>query len=75
MKVISEGKGDWVQWWIGMRIECAECGRTIELEKKDQDDPYFCRATSGEQVGWSCRRCGFTTYIERPANADVRRGG
>jgi len=70
MKILDTGDATKGKWWIGLRLVCKSCGRTVELEADDDMHPYWMPYMNEEGVVCvMCETCGFVMrWRGRPNN-------
>ncbi len=65
MKVILEGRKETEPWWIGQRVRCRDCGRTVELEVDDDMRAAWIQTTSSSEVKIACETCKGVMTLRR----------
>jgi len=64
MKVIVEGEKKRC-WWIGQRMRCRDCGRTVELEAEDGMSALWLPPLNNNEVRISCVTCSSVMVLKR----------
>ncbi len=65
MKVLVEGRRDVQPWWIGQKMRCRDCGRTVELEAGDQERMAWIQTQSSSEVKVYCETCTSVMTLKR----------
>ena len=69
MKIIEEGKKEAKMWWVGVKLTCRNCKRSVELEQSDENSPAL--TLSPYSVAYRCETCGVDVYMDNPANEQL----
>ena len=64
MKILNEGDKSVHPWWVGRKLKCHGCGRTIQLEAQDEDS-VECYWDGKNYFSYRCRNCRTNIVTER----------